>query len=219
VTSTLDADGVAVVRGGRRVLDGASLRLGGGRIATLEGPSGSGKTTLLRVLATLSEPASGVVRLDGIDAREIPPRVYRTRVAYVSQQPTMLDGSVEANVTAGPHLSGELPTADDVSALLGRVGLEEIAGRRALDLSGGEKQRVALARALANRPEVLLLDEPTAALDPSWVARIVALVRALADGGLAVIAVTHIEEHAAALGGDRYRMLAGHVVRHGASRP
>ena len=90
-----------------------------------------------------------------------------------------------------------------IDRLLERVGLAKFAAHRARDLSGGERQRVALARALANDPEVLLLDEPTSALDPASAEQILALVRTLAEGGLAVCAVTHVAKHAAHLRGPR----------------
>jgi len=92
------------------------------------------------------------------------------------------------------------------------VGLEGFADRRALDLSGGEKQRVALARALANEPHVLLLDEPTSALDAENAQRVLELVRALADEGLAVAMVTHTSAHAAAIADRRVVVRAGKVA-------
>jgi putative ABC transport system ATP-binding protein len=205
------AEGVIVSRAGKRVLDGASLRVARGEVATLEGPSGSGKSTLLRVLATLTDYEEGVVKLDGVDARTIAPRSYRVRVAYVLQQPPMLEGTVAANVATGPRLRGVVQTEEKTATLLARVGLGGFGPRTARDLSGGEQQRVALARALANEPEVLLLDEPTAALDPESSARIVELVRTLAATGLAVVVVTHSEAHAEALAGSRHRLDRGRV--------
>ena len=210
------AEGVVVSRAGKRVLDGAALRVLRGEIATLEGPSGSGKSTLLRVLATLMDYEEGLVQLGGVDARTIAPRSYRTRVAYVLQQPPMLEGTVAANVATGPRLRGIVQSAEKTAALLVRVGLGGFGPRVARDLSGGEQQRVALARALANEPEVLLLDEPTAALDPESSTRILDLVRTLAGTGLAVVVVTHSEAHAAALGGSRHRLDEGRVRAAGA---
>src|SRR4051812_23050045 len=103
----LEARGVVVVREGRRILDGAALAVRAGEVVVVEGASGSGKTTLLRVMATLIPMDEGSLRLDGVDAAQLPPTVFRRRVAYVLQQPPMLEGSVLDNVATGPRLAGE----------------------------------------------------------------------------------------------------------------
>jgi putative ABC transport system ATP-binding protein len=209
----LEARRVVAQRGGRRVLDGVSIAVEPGRIATLGGPSGGGKTTLLRILAGLAEADEGTVLLDGVDARTIAPRELRRRVAFVLQQPPMLEGTVAENVATGPRLRGSTIDAAAIARLLERVGLDaSFASRPARDLSGGEKQRVALARALANDPKVILLDEPTSALDPASADRVLALVRALAEDGHGILVVTHIEEHAEALGGARYVCKDGKIA-------
>jgi putative ABC transport system ATP-binding protein len=217
VTPKLEACALVVVRGGARVLDRASITVDAGSIVVVEGPSGSGKTTLLRALATLEPIASGELRLGGVDALAIPPRAYRTRVAFVPQQPPMLEGTVADNVAAGPRLRRESISPERVDALLASVALDSsFRDRVARELSGGEQQRVALARALANEPEVLLLDEPTSALDPISAERVLERVKALARGGLAVVAVTHHVEHARALGTARLFCEAGRL---GEARP
>ncbi len=201
----LEARALVVAQGERRVLDGVSFALRAGEIATIDGPSGSGKTTLLRALATLAPVESGALLLEGVDASTFSPRTFRARVSYVAQQPAMLEGSVADNVTAGPRLRGASLAREAIERVLGRAGLDaSFADRVARDLSGGERQRVAIARALANDPRVLLFDEPTAALDPEAAAHVLALVRALAEGGVGVVVVTHVEAHASALGGTRY---------------
>ena len=208
----LEARGVVVSRGGRKILDGASLAVHQGAALCVQGPSGSGKSTLARVLATLSEPDEGVVLLGGVDARRLPPTVFRRRVAFLAQQPVLFGGTVRDNLGAGPALRGEALVAGRAQELLLSVGLDvAMLGREAQSLSGGEKQRVALARALANGPEVLLLDEPTAALDPEAGEKVVALLRTLCAGGIAIVLVTHVEAHAVALGGARYRCEGGKV--------
>jgi putative ABC transport system ATP-binding protein len=196
---------------GNRIVDGVSFALHEGESATIEGASGSGKTTFLRILATLVEPDAGTVLLDGTDARAIAPSVFRSRVAYVLQESPMFEGTVAENVATGPRLRGVTMTAAAIASALERVGLVDFEGRIARELSGGERQRVALARALANEPEVLLLDEPTSALDRSSAQHVVSLVRSLAEGGLAVALVTHIAEHASALGGRRLLFEAGRL--------
>ena len=213
MTSALEARGLVVVREGRRILDGASILVAPGEAVAIQGPSGSGKSTLARALATLVEPDGGSVLLDGQDAREIEPTRFRTRVAFLAQQPAMFAGTVRDNLGAGPSLHGKSLGDAQARELILAVGLDpSILPREAPTLSGGEKQRVALARALANGPEVLLLDEPTAALDPDAGERIVALLRALSARGLSMVMVTHVEEHARALGGTRYRCERGRLA-------
>jgi ABC-type multidrug transport system ATPase subunit len=207
----LEARDVHLRRGDRPIVDGASLALGAGEVVTIEGTSGGGKTTFLRILATLVEPDRGTVLLDGVDARAIPTRQFRTRVAYVLQGSPMLEGTVAENVATGPRLRGATMSEGSLERALERVGLAGFERRVARELSGGERQRVALARALANEPDVLLLDEPTSALDPAAARHVLAVVRALAEGGLAVALVTHVADHAAALGGRRLRFEGGRL--------
>jgi putative ABC transport system ATP-binding protein len=212
MTSVLEARELVVLRQGRRILDGASIQVRPGEAVAIQGPSGSGKSTLARALATLVETDAGTVLLDGQDAREIDPTRFRTHVAFLAQQPAMFEGTVRENLGVGPALHGKSLGDARARDLILAVGLDEpILPREARTLSGGEKQRVALARALANESEVLLLDEPTAALDPEAGERIVALLRELCARGLSVVMVTHVEAHARALGGTRYRCERGRV--------
>jgi putative ABC transport system ATP-binding protein len=213
MTSILEARELVVVREGRRILDGASIRVRPGEAVAIQGPSGSGKSTLARALGTLVEVDSGTVLLSGQDVHEIAPTQFRTRVAFLAQQPAMFAGTVQDNLGAGPALHGKSLGDAQARELILAVGLDEsFLPREARTLTGGEKQRVALARALANAPEVLLLDEPTAALDPDAGERIVALLRALSARGLSVVMVTHVEAHARALGGTRYRCERGRLA-------
>ena len=197
----LQASGLVVRRGGRLVLDGAGLDVPPGAVTALTAPSGSGKSTLLRCCTRLLEVEAGTVRLGGRDVRELPATELRRRVGLVPQQPAMLPGTVEANVRHGA------PGAD-VAAALEAAGLDAaFAGRDAQRLSGGEQARVAIARALSREPAVLLLDEPTAALDQEAADRLAATLRRLAGLGLGVCAATHDRrwaEHVA----DREQALA-----------
>jgi putative ABC transport system ATP-binding protein len=212
MTSVLEGRELVVLREGRRILDGASILVKPGEAVAIDGPSGSGKSTLARALATLVEVDAGAVLFEGQDAREIAPTEFRTRVAFLAQQPAMFTGTVRANLGAGPALHRKSLGDAQARELILAVGLDEsILPREARTLSGGEKQRVALARALANTPEVLILDEPTAALDPDAGERIVALLRALSARGLSLVMVTHVEAHAHALGGTRYRCERGRL--------
>ena len=213
MTSTLEGRELVVLREGRRILDGATILVRPGEAVAIQGPSGSGKSTLVRVLATLLEADAGSVLLDGQDAREIAPSRFRTRVAFLAQQPAMFEGTVRDNLRAGPALHGEPLGDGQAQELIVAVGLDEsVLPREARTLSGGEKQRVALARALANAPQVLLLDEPTAALDPEAGERIVALLRGLRARGLSMVMVTHVDAHARALDGTLYRCERGRLA-------
>ncbi len=209
----LEARSLVLVREGRRILDGASISVRPGEAVAISGASGSGKSTFVRALATLVEPDLGEVLLGGRDARTLAPGAYRTRVAFLAQQPAIFPGTVAENLAAGPALRGASLPAERALSLLAAVGLPEaFLLREGRTLSGGEKQRLALARALANEPGILLLDEPTAALDPAAGELIVQLVRALAARGHSVLMVTHVAEHARLLGGSRYRCEAGKIL-------
>jgi ABC-type iron transport system FetAB ATPase subunit len=208
--SLLAARDITVVRDDRRVVDAASVTLEAASIVTIQGGSGSGKSTLLRALATLIPTTAGTVTFEGREPHALGLTEYRRRVAYVPQLPHMFEGTVADNVRTGPGFRGVVLADDEVVALLERVGLgAALAGRAASELSGGERLRVALARALANDPRVLLLDEPTAALDPVAARVILDLLATLAERGTAVLVVTHVAEHAARLGGERFRMTDG----------
>lgn len=197
---------------GRVLLDGVDLRLDPGSITTLGGLSGGGKTTLLRILGLLAEPDGGQVLLDGVDVRRLPPRQARRRIALVAQAPVMFEGTVLDNVRIGPRLSGEdLPEATARELIL-RAGLEpQFLTQDARALSGGEKLRVAVARALALRPEVWLLDEPTAALDVERADLLVRLLHELASAGAALLVVTHDARVLGQLDGRHLWLAAGRL--------
>ena len=187
-------EGITKEYGARRVLDGISLEVRPGEILAIVGPSGSGKSTLLRLLNFLEPPTAGRIRfLEGEfnAAREMPLAVSR-RVTMVAQRPILLDRSVEANVRYPLSLRRRRDSAGVCAAALAQVGLADLARQQARTLSGGEAQRVALARAMVIEPDALLLDEPTANLDPYNVGMIEATVQTLnRERGTTVILVTH----------------------------
>ncbi len=158
------------VGGGKKILDGIDLEIQRGEIFTFIGPSGSGKTSLLRLIDLLDTQTRGVIKFDGTDtmASGTDRLSIRRRMAMVFQKPAVLNTTVAGNVAFGLKFRGEEKSQIDsrVHEALDIVGLLHLADRRAVTLSGGEMQRVAIARALVTRPEVLLLDEPTANLDP-----------------------------------------------------
>jgi ABC-type multidrug transport system fused ATPase/permease subunit len=196
----IEARSLHLARGGREVLRGVSLEVPAGLVTALIAPSGAGKSTLLRCMNRLVAPDSGEVLLDGQDIRDLEPRALRRRVGLVAQAPVMLPGTVRENVL----YAIEEPTEDRAVAALRAAGLAAgFADRPARELSGGEAARVALARALARDPEVLLLDEPTAALDHDTAAHVGATLRELAAGGLAVCLATHDLELAGAVADRR----------------
>ncbi len=186
--------GVIKVYHDRRVLDIASLDIYRGEILALVGPSGAGKSTLLRLLNFVEPPTSGHLSFSGYDwdGKSPIPLFLRRRVTTVFQQPLLLDRSVEANVGYGLRLRGLRDGKEQVQDVLRRVGLLHLATQRARTLSGGEMQRVSLARAMVLQPDVLLLDEPTANLDPYNVRLIEAIVRSLnCEQGTTMVLVTH----------------------------
>ena len=179
---------------GRTVLDIDELQIQPGEVLGLVGPSGAGKSTLLRLLNFLERPTSG--RLTFHDqtlqnGTEMPLEMRR-RVTTVFQRPMLLNRTVWENVAFGLQLRGQRDTRELIQATLEQVGLAELAGQRARTLSGGEAQRVVLARAMVLKPEVLLLDEPTANLDPYNVGQIEEIARQLnQQQGVTLVLVTH----------------------------
>ncbi|WP_374689706.1 ATP-binding cassette domain-containing protein [Promineifilum sp.] len=184
--------GLTKVYNDRTVLDIPDLTIRRGEVLALVGPSGSGKSTLLRLLNFLEPPSAGHLSFDGRPAGSDPPLAERRRVTAVFQRPALLHRSVAANIGYGLRLRGERLPAAQLNAWLDRLGLAHLARQSAPKLSAGESQRVALVRALAIRPDVLLLDEPTANLDPYNVGLIERLVaEEHAATGMTVIWVTH----------------------------
>ena len=188
--------------GGRaavRALRGASFDVAPGELAALEGRSGSGKTTLLNIIGGLDRPDSGTVEIGGTEvtrlSRDELARLRRETLAFVFRSYALIPILTAAeNVAVPMRLTGTDPAARDERAmlLLRMVGLGEHAHQRAYELSGGQQQRVAIARALANRPRLLIADEPTGQLDSQNAAQIMRLLRALSDSeGVTVLVATH----------------------------
>jgi tungstate transport system ATP-binding protein len=200
---------------GRRVLRVDRLDVQPGEIFALVGPSGAGKSTLLRLLNFLEPPTSGRIHFLDVEfsaARPMPLRLSR-RVTTVFQRPLLLNRSVWANVNYGLQLRGQRNAAGRVEAALDQVGVRSLARQQARTLSGGEAQRVALARAMVLQPDVLLLDEPTANLDPYNVGLIEDIVRELnRERGTTTILVTHNVFQAKRLAHRVALVLEGQIV-------
>lgn len=168
---------VTQVYDGRSVLNLPQLTIEKGEILALIGPSGAGKSTLLRLLNFLEHPRSGSIYFDDQLVTPTLPIEQRRRVTTVFQNPLLLKRSVLKNLQYGLSLRGIKFSEVQLQEQLAQVGLAELAHQSAQKLSAGEAQRAALARALIIQPDVLLLDEPTANLDPQNVAMIEQIIR------------------------------------------
>ena len=211
-----ELDHVSLARAGRPVLRGLTARLPEGASA-LVGPSGSGKSTILRLLNRLADPDEGVVRYRAQDVREREPRALRREVCLVPQLPALVAGTVAANVEFAATFADATPDVDRVLTL---SGLDSgFAGRDAHKLSVGEQQRVMLARALTLEPRVLLLDEPTAALDEGARDAIEATFAELRERlEISTVVVTHDPAQARRLADWVVRIAAGRATAQGTTR-
>ncbi len=181
MSAWLSIDGLGLTEGGTRIIDSATLTLSAQRNVVL-GPNGAGKSTLLRLIHGLLHPSTGQM--------DWPKSLSQ---AMVFQRPVMLRTTALANVEYGLKLKGQgaAERARRASDSLARVGLELIADRPARLLSGGEQQRVALARAWALEPELLILDEPTASLDPASTREVERIIQEIAASGTRILMTTH----------------------------
>jgi len=183
-------------------LDAVSLTAHAGQLVSLVGPSGSGKSSLLAAAATLVRPTRGQVIIDGTDTTGLRDReltaLRRSKVGIIFQQPNLLPSlTAVEQLIIGDHLRGRPVRAAraKAAALLDVVGLGAGAGKLPHQLSGGQRQRVNIARALMGSPKVLLVDEPTAALDHERSASIIGLLRQVTtEFSVATVLVTHDTE-------------------------
>ncbi|WP_197338801.1 amino acid ABC transporter ATP-binding protein [Ralstonia solanacearum] len=205
------------------VLRGIDLDVHRGQAVSIIGPSGSGKSTLLRCISGLLRPQRGSVTVDGIRvdrlATEAETIALRKRIGFVFQQYNLFPHlSVLENLTAAPvRVLGRArrEAEADSHALLGKVGLADKARAYPRQLSGGQQQRVAIARALAMRPELILFDEVTSALDPETVGEVLNVIGELVDEGLTCVLVTHEMAFARAISDAVYFTERGVIVEHG----
>jgi branched-chain amino acid transport system ATP-binding protein len=210
VTAVLSLDRVERVFGGVRAVDGATFDVRPGTVHGLIGPNGAGKTTIINLASGLLQPTAGDLRIEGLPTRGLAPhRIARLGVARTFQNIRLFpELSARHNVIVGMHLRRQeslparllgLPPAREAErrvgeraeALLARVGLAERMREKVKNLSYGEQRRVEIARALASDPKLLLLDEPTAGMNPVEVEAVAALIAKVAAEGHSVLLVEH----------------------------
>ena len=198
---------------GRRVVDIEALEVRRGEFLAVVGPSGAGKSTLLRLMNFLEFADEGRLHYAGHSAGPGMALALRRQVTTVFQRPALLHDSVENNVAYGLRLRGKHDGHEAVEGMLERLGLQSLRRAQARTLSGGEAQRVALARAVILRPEVLLLDEQTANLDPYNVGLIEEVLREINQAhGTTLVLVTHNIFQAKRLAQRTALMLNGQIV-------
>jgi len=211
----IEVKDLKVQRGGKTVLDVARLEVKAGEVLAVIGPNGAGKSTLLLALSRLLQPPAGELRYQGELVTSKNEMQYRRRVALVLQESLLMDDTVYYNVALGLKLRGA-PASEIESRVqrwLKRLGIAGLARRRARSLSGGEAQRTSLGRAFALEPDLLLLDEPFAALDaPTRQSLLEELQALLAETRQTAVFITHDLEEALMLG-QRVAVLLGGQLR------
>lgn len=205
--------------GKSEILTDINLDVEEGKILALIGPTGCGKTTLLRLIDTLDRPTRGSIFFHGEDICRLSSKkslLVRRRMAMVFQKPVMFSSSVYENIAYGLRVRGKV-SRDLVLRALDEVGLSGYESRKGATLSGGEVQRIALARAMVIKPEVLLLDEPVANLDPENASAIDELIKRLADRGTTVIMSSHNMPQCRRIADRVAVLLKGRIIRTGRS--
>ncbi|WP_336364555.1 ABC transporter ATP-binding protein [Halalkalicoccus salilacus] len=192
----LQANGLIIRRGGQAILDEVSVTISRDSSTLVQGPSGAGKTTLFDVLGLLDTPAAGTLLVDDQDVSEIPERrrarIRRDTVGFVFQDFRLIDDLTARENAAVPQEHRGARDEEWLDTLFDALDITDLADQYPATLSGGEKQRVAIARALANRPDVILADEPTGQLDPRTATQVLDLLFDLRDRmETALVVISH----------------------------
>jgi polar amino acid transport system ATP-binding protein len=211
--------------GGNAVLKGIDLDVQRGQAVSIIGPSGSGKSTILRCITGLLQPQQGTIRVGDTQVSALKSEqqriALRKRVGFVFQQYNLFPHlSVLENLVIAPRKVLGLGSAEaekQARALLAKVRMEHKADAYPGQLSGGQQQRVAIARALAMRPELILFDEVTSALDPETVGEVLAVIRELTEEGMTCVLVTHEMRFAEDISDVVYFTENGVIVEHGSA--
>jgi ATP-binding cassette, subfamily B, bacterial len=190
----LEFSGVAIGYGATTVLSGVTMSMRAGEMVALAGPSGCGKTTLIHSIPRFVEPSAGTIAFDGVDSRAVAPDTIRARVGFVFQNESLFSTSIEDNIRYGSD-NASPGDVREASAMAGAAefidrlpdGYATVLGRRGARLSVGQKQRIAIARALLRRPEIIVLDEPAAPLDPASESDLLKTLTALARDRIVII--------------------------------
>ena len=219
----IETRGIRQRRDGGDILKNINLRVERGEVFALIGPTGAGKTTLLRLIDLIDTPTEGRIFFDGVDvtASERVRLEARRRMAFVLQKPVVFNMSVYENIAHGLRWrgAGRRQVHERVEGILETMGLNEYRKRNARTLSGGEVQRVAIARAIATEPELLLLDEPTANLDPVSASKIEELIADIIKrDSITVIMATHDMVQGERLADRISVMMNGEIVQTGDPR-
>ena len=221
-TVLIETKGLQKSFGDNHVLKGVDVQVHQGEALAVIGPSGGGKSTFLRCLNLLEEPDGGDVIFEGqkINQKGTDVDKYRQKMGMVFQHFNVFPHmTVQQNITLAPVLLKKQTKAEaDAKALylLERIGLLDKKDEYPRKLSGGQKQRLAIVRALAMEPDVMLFDEPTSALDPEMVGEVLDLIRALVEGGMTSVIVTHEMGFAREVSDRILFMSEGQIVEQGA---
>ena len=208
--------------GGLLAVDNASLAVEAGRITALIGPNGAGKTTLFSIISGFLPPSEGRIFHRGEDITGVPPHVLARRgIARTFQTVQPFAGlTVHENIAVGAHLSRRsradaLEAAEQVATT---VGLGDLLRRPAASLTVAGRKRLELARALATGPELLLLDEVLAGLNPAEVATMVPMIRTLVDGGITILMIEHVMQAVMSLAEQVFVVAEGRILAEGTPR-
>lgn len=219
---SLVLSGLGFSYGSQPILSNVGFSLQKGELMVVLGPNGAGKTTLFQCILGLRKPNTGVITVDGINARGFSARERARRIAYVPQLHGDAFGySVFEMVLMGtsnalsPLMSPGRQEMDSAWAALRRLKMAHLAEKPFAHLSGGEKQLVLIARALAQQTGILLMDEPTASLDYGNQSRVLSIIRALAREGYAILLSTHNPQHALSYANRVLALFKGKVAAYG----